>query len=182
MEHVIRPMERADWGEVVEIFFQGIQSNNSTFHTECPTYEEWDAIHVKDCRLVIEDKSEVVGFAVLTPYSSRECYKGVADVSLYIDYDHQHGGFGTALLEALIIESEKCAYWTLQSSIFETNVASIKLHENCGFRLVGVRERLGKDRFGVWRNVVLMERRIQTDKAGGCDCDQIKKLQAEKAE
>ena len=182
MSHIIRPMEREDWGEIVEIFFQGIQSNNSTFHTDCPTYEEWDAIHTKNCRLVIEDKAEVVGFAALTPFSSRECYKGVASVSIYIDGDHQHQSFGTELLEALVAESEKCGYWTLEASIFETNTASINLHKHCGFKVVGVRERLGKDRFGVWRSVVLMERRIQTDIAGGCDCDAIKKLQAQKAE
>ena len=182
MEHIVRPRERGDWGEIVEIFFQGIQSNNSTFHYECPSYEEWDAIHTKDCRLVIEDGDEVVGFAALTPFSSRECYKGVASVSIYIDGDHQHGGYGTELLSALVAESEKCGYWTLEASIFETNAPSIKLHEKCGFRVVGVRERLGKDRFGVWRSVVLMERRIQTDKAGGCDCAQMKKAQAEQAE
>ena len=182
MSHIIRPMERDDWSEVVEIFFQAISSNQSTFHTDCPAYEEWDAMHTKDCRLVIEDAGEVVGFAALTPYSGRECYKGVAEVSIYIDSDHQHHEFGSELLNALVEESIKCGYWTLCSNIFETNVASIKLHEKCGFRVVGVRERLGKDRFGAWRSVVLMEHRIQTDIAGGCDCDAIKKLAAQKAE
>ncbi len=180
MSHVIRPMERDDWSQVIEIFYQGIQTNNSTFRSECPSYAEWDAGHTKDCRLVIEDDFDVVGWAALTPVSARECYKGVAEVSIYLDSDHIGKGFGTELLAALLVDSEKAGYWTIESHIFETNIASVKLHQKCGFRTVGVRERIGKDRFGVWRSVVLMEHRIQSDKDGGCDCAMIKAMHGQK--
>lgn len=182
MEHIIRPMEQSDWPQVIEIFYQGIQSNNSTFRTECPSYEEWDASHTRDCRLVIEDDFDVVGWAALSPISARECFNGVAEVSIYLDADHSGKGFGTELLQALVDESVKAGYWTIESRIFETNTASIKLHEKCGFRTVGIRERLAKDRFGVWRSLVLMEHRIQTDKAGGCDCAMVKDMQKQSCE
>ena len=177
MVYEIRSMDKSDWGEVVEIFFQGIQTNMATFEYTCPTYETWDAAHLPFGRLVAELDSEVIAWAALKPYSARECYKGVAELSIYVDNDHKRRGVGEALLKALVDEAVKMGIWTVQSSIFQENVASIKLHEKCGFRNVGYRERLGKDRFGVWRSVILMEYRIQTDKAGGCDCDMIKKLQ-----
>ncbi len=174
MDIKIRPMEQDDWGEVIEIYFQGIQTNMATFETSCPSYELWDAAHLASCRLVAEVDYSVVGWAALLPYSPRECYAGVAELSIYIDADHRQSNVGETLLTALIVESEKCGFWSLQSAIFEENLASIRLHEKCGFRKVGYRERLGKDRFGMWRNVVIMEHRIQTDIAGGCDCDMAK--------
>lgn len=174
MSILIRPMKKDDWGEVLEIYFQGIQSNMATFELSCPSYEDWDKKHLPACRLVAEADYEVVGWAALLPFSARECYRGVAELSVYVDSDHKRQGVGEALLEALIAESEKEGFWSLQSVIFQENVPSIKLHEKCGFRTLGYRERLAKDRFGAWRSVVLMERRIQTDIAGGCDCDLAK--------
>jgi phosphinothricin acetyltransferase len=92
-------------------------------------------------------------------------------VSIYIDPGAQGKGIGTRLLQALIQESEKQGFWTLQSGIMQNNLASIRLHERCGFRMVGYRERIGRDRFGVWRNTVLMERRSPADGFGGaCTC------------
>ena len=179
MAVIVRPMERDDWAEVLEIYYQGIQTNMATFETECPSFEKWDEAHRPDCRLVAEEDCEVIGFAVLSPVSQRAVYKGVAEVSLYIDVDHRHSGVGEQLLLSLLKESENSGYWSIESHIFEENLPSLGLFEKCGFRRVGVRERLGKDRFGVWRSIVIYEHRIQSDKAGGCDCDLVKKGGAE---
>ena len=181
MEYAIRPMETDDWGEVVEIFYQGIQTNNATFHTSCPSYDEWDKSHLKQCRFVAEADCEVVGWVALSPYSNRECYKGVASLSIYIDTNHRGKGVGKLLLNKLLEESENAGFWTIQAGILETNSASLALHEKCGFRRVGYHERIAKDRFGIWRNVVIMEHRITTDIAGGCDCEMIKAMRAESA-
>lgn len=180
MDYIIRQMKPDDWGEIVEIYSQGVQSNVATFNIYCPSYEEWDGAHTKDCRLVAEYDSEIVGWAALSPTSKRECYKGVAEDSIYIDVNHCGKGLGTKLLSALIEESEKCGYWTVQAHIIQNNPASIRLHEKCGFRMVGFRERIAKDRFGMWRNTVIMEHRITKDIAGGCDCEMIKAMQKEK--
>jgi len=182
MEFTIRPMERSDWGEVVDIYYQGIQTNVATFNISCPSYEEWDLDHVKTCRLVAESDSEVIGWAALSQVSSRECYKGVAEVSIYMDTDYRGKGVGEKLLNALLKESETADFWTVQSSVIQNNTASIKLHEKCGFRTVGYRERIAKDRFGMWRNTVIMEHRITKDIAGGCDCDAVKAMQKEQQE
>lgn len=176
MDYIIRPMKKEDWGEVVEIYFQGIQTNMATFETACPSYDIWDKDHLPVCRFVAEVDCEVVGFTALLPFSNRECYKGVAEVSIYIDSNHKGMGLGEALMNATLECSEKEGFWSIQSVVFEENLPSIKLHEKCGFRKLGYRERLGKDRFGVWRSCVLLEHRIQTDKAGGCDCDMVKNL------
>ena len=174
MDIAIRPMQLDDWSDVIEIYYQGIQSNMATYETSCPSYEDWDAAHLPVCRLVAEIDCDVVGWAALLPFSSRECFKGVAELSVYIDTNHKQKGVGEALVSAMIDESTKQGIWSLQSVIFEENIPSLKLHEKCGFRTIGHMERLGKDRFAMWRNVVLMEHRIQTDKAGGCDCDMVK--------
>lgn len=181
MGYNVRPMKKDDWSEVVEIFYQGMQTDNATFNTSCPTYEEWDANHIKECRLVAEYDGEVAGWAALSPYSSRECYKGVATVSIYIDTNHRGKGVGKMLLNKLVEESENSGFWTIQSNIFQTNEASIRLHEKCGFRMVGFLERIAKDRFGMWRNTVIMEHRITKDKDGGCDCEMVKAMRAESA-
>ena len=182
MEYTVRPMELDDWSEVVEIYYQGIQTNNATFNTSCPSFEEWDKAHIEECRLVAQLDGEVVGWAALCRYSQRECYKGVAEVSVYVDINHRGRGVGALLLGTLVTESEDAGYWTLQSSIMQTNIPSIKLHEKCGFRSVGFRERIAKDRFGVWRNTVIMEHRITKDIAGGCDCELVRAMQKERAE
>lgn len=179
MEYKIRPMEKDDWGEVVEIYYQGMQSNISTFNTSCPSYEEWDKAHIRQCRLVADSDGEVVGWAALMPVSSRECFKGVAELSIYIDINHCRRGLGEKLMRAILEESEKCGYWTIMSVIIQENTASIRLHEKCGFRTVGYRERIAKDRFGMWRNTVIMDHRITSDIAGGCDCEMVRAMQRE---
>ena len=125
----------------------------------CPSFDEWDATYLKDCRLVSVLDGKVVGWIAIRPTSTREAYWGVVEVSIYIDDAYQGQGVGTALLNALIEESEKCGFWTLYSAIFSINTASIALHKKCGFREIGYRERITKDRFGNWQNTTIMERR-----------------------
>lgn len=159
MKFNVRPMDKADWPQISEIYQQGMDTNQATFQYECPTYKDWNASHLELCRLVITGHGRVVGWAALSPVSSRPVYAGVAEVSIYMGTDFHGAGLGTRLLEALIASSEESGIWTLQSGIMRDNAASIHVHEKCGFRLVGHREKIGRDRFGVWRDTVLMERR-----------------------
>ncbi|HEX3075372.1 MAG TPA: GNAT family N-acetyltransferase [Lachnospiraceae bacterium] len=143
MDIKIRDMEDKDMQSEMEIYKQGIDSGKATFQTEAPSIEDWDKGHVKDCRLVaVNECDEVVGWVALSATSSRCVYKGVAEVSIYISGSSRGKQIGTRLLNAIIEESERKGYWTLQSGIFEINEASIQLHKRCGFRIVGVRERV----------------------------------------
>jgi L-amino acid N-acyltransferase YncA len=123
-----------------------------------PSWEKFDAGHLRHSRLVARDGTGVLGWAALSPVSSRRVYAGVAEVSIYVADDSRGRGIGRALLEELIRQSEKHGMWTLQAGIFPENVASIRLHKALGFREVGRRERMGQmgDR---WRDTVLLERR-----------------------
>ena len=157
---MIREMQKADWNRVSEIYQQALLEGKSTFNTVCPDYDEWDNNHIKDCRYVAEIDNMVVGWIAISPTSSREAYKGVVEVSIYIDNKYQGSGIGTKLLKKLCNESEKRGYWYLYVAIFSINRPSIELHKKCGFREIGYRERIAKDRFGKWQNTVLMERRL----------------------
>lgn len=159
MVYPIKEMRETDWDQVKEIYQQGMDTNLATFQTECPSYEEFDQSHLEDCRFVAVDGDTIVGWTALTAVSNRCVYRGVAEVSVYVRDSYKGKQIGTQLLNHLIGKSEEYGIWTLQSGIMEDNPASIRLHEKCGFRMVGYRERIGKDRYGVWRNTVLMERR-----------------------
>jgi L-amino acid N-acyltransferase YncA len=154
----IDPMQPEDWPLVKTIYEEGIATGQATFETEAPEYESWDAAHLHDCRLVAKMDETVVGWAALSPVSSRCVYGGVAEVSVYIAASAREQGVGRTLLTALINASEQAGWWTLQSTTFRENIASIGLHKACGFREVGIRERIGQHH-GVWRDTVLMERR-----------------------
>lgn len=156
----IREMRESDAARVLDIYKQGIESGISTFTAECPSYAEWDENHCKVCRFVYEIDGEVVGWVVVAPTSKRERYCGVVEVSLYIDDKYFHRGIGTALLDHLIEKAPGFGFWCLYSAILETNPRSIALHEKCGFRRIGYRERIAKDRHGEWRNTVIMEKRL----------------------
>ncbi len=156
---IIRAMTSDDWAAVRSIYEEGIATENATFETETPDWENWDAGHLKTCRVVgLDDSSKVVGWAALTPVSSRCVYSGVGEVSVYVAQSARGQGYGRLLLQRLVTNSEDGGIWTLQSGILAENEPSIRLHLTCGFRLVGKRERLGKLN-GQWRDVVLMERR-----------------------
>lgn len=159
MEIAIRAMVKEDWESVAEIFQEGIELRTATFSKHVPSYEEWDALHKKDCRLVAVDGGTVIGWAALSPYSHRPAYYGVAEASIYIRSGYRGKQVGSRLFQALIDESEKQGYWTLISKIIEINEASILLHEKLGFRRIGYHERIAQDQSGVWQNTVLMERR-----------------------
>jgi phosphinothricin acetyltransferase len=158
MQWTIEPMQDSDWPAVREIYREGIETGDATFQTEAPEWAEWDANHLRHSRLVARDADAAGGWAALSPVSRRECYAGVAEVSIYVAAAHRGQGLGGRLLSMLVAESEAKGIWTLQAAIFPENVASIALHERLGFRQVGVRERIGQ-REGRWRDTVLLERR-----------------------
>ena len=141
------------------IFEEGIATREATFETEVPSWEDWDGAHLS-LRLVAEEDGEVVGWAALSPYSARECYRGVAESSVYIAERVRGRGIGRALIERLVRDSEEAGFWTLQAGVFPENEESLALHRRCGFRVVGVRERIGR-LDGEWRDVVLLERRSE---------------------
>lgn len=151
-------MKPDDWEQVRSIFLEGIATGYTTFETDAPSWEKWDAGHLQFARLVARWGDRVLGWAALSPVSKRDAYRGVAELSVSIEEQCRGQGIGRALLEALIEESERNDIWTLQAAIFPENTASVKLHLRCGFREVGRRERIGKLN-GSWRDTLLFERR-----------------------
>ncbi|MGB8919163.1 MAG: N-acetyltransferase family protein [Candidatus Sulfotelmatobacter sp.] len=161
MDYPILPMQPENWPAVREIYREGIATGNATFESELPDWEKWDNNHRKDCRLIARKEEQVLGWAALSPVSGRRVYAGVAEVSVYVAVAARGTGVGKSLLQALIAESELHGLWTLQAGIFRENAASVALHKSCGFREVGVRQRIGK-LGGTWRDVLLLERRSAT--------------------
>jgi L-amino acid N-acyltransferase YncA len=155
---MIRAMQDADWPSVKAIYEEGIATGHATFEKNAPSRELWDTSHLRDCRLVYEEAGQVLGFAALSPVSDRCVYGGVAEVMVYVAAAARGKGVGKALLAALAEASEAKGLWTLQAGIFPENKVSVALHEKCGYRIVGVREKLGQ-MDGVWRDVLLLERR-----------------------
>jgi phosphinothricin acetyltransferase len=153
----IRALRPDDWPAVRGIYEEGIRGGDATFETETPSWKRWDAAH-PELRLVAERVGVVAGWAALSPASARRCYRGVGEVSVYVAERVRGEGLGRALLAELVERSEQAGCWTLTAGVFPENEASVRLHEACGFRQVGVRERLG-EAGGVWRDVVLLERR-----------------------
>jgi L-amino acid N-acyltransferase YncA len=153
-------MQRDDWEAVRNIYQEGIAGGNATFETKVPRWQKWNIHHLPACRLVARSQGRVIGWAALSPVSDRYVYRGVCEVSIYVAASFRGRGVGKALLEQLVREAEEAGIWTLQAGIFPENVASIALHESCGFRQVGNRERIGQtqDR---WRDVIFLERRSQ---------------------
>jgi L-amino acid N-acyltransferase YncA len=151
-------MRAEDWPAVAAIYAAGIATGNATFEIAVPDYAAWDSAHLPHPRLVARAGDGVGGWAALSPVSARHVYRGVAESTIYIGEAERGRGLGGELLRALIAESEAAGIWTLQAGIFAENEASIALHARCGYRVVGTRERIGS-LHGVWRDVVLMERR-----------------------
>jgi L-amino acid N-acyltransferase YncA len=155
-------MTVADWPRVCSIYQAGIATGNATFETSAPTEDAWDRSHLESHRLVAEDEiGSILGWAALSSVSDRCVYGGVAENSIYIRPDARGSGIGNALLTALIASSESAGIWTLQTGIFPENLASLALHQRCGFRIIGTRRRIGKLN-GVWRDTLLLERRSVT--------------------
>ena len=158
MGFFIRAMRSDDWPAVRNIYSEGIATGNATFETEIPEWSRWDQSHLHDCRLIAQHSEQILGWAALSPVSSRRVYSGVAEVSVYVAAETRGHGVGKMLLQSLVEHSERCGMWTLQAGIFPENAASIALHKSCGFREVGLRRKLGQ-RGGVWKDVLLLERR-----------------------
>jgi len=154
----ITDLAPADWSRVQEIYAAGMETGQATFETAVPDWEEWDGNHLPTVRLVAREGGEIVGWAALSPVSERPAYAGVAEVSIYVDPLRFGEGFGTILMAALVDASETAGIWTLQSSVFRENGATMALHTNHGFRQIGFRERVAQHH-GVWRDTVILERR-----------------------
>jgi phosphinothricin acetyltransferase len=155
-------MTPTDWPQVREIYEQGLASGNATFETTAPDWEQWDAGHLPASRLVAREGGNILGWAALSPVSKRQVYRGVAEVSVYVRDSARGQGLGFKLLSRLVGESERAGIWTLQASIFPENQASVAIHQRCGFRIVGIRERIARHH-GRWRDTVIMERRAAPD-------------------
>lgn len=155
----LRTFQPADWDEVCRIYRQGMDSNLATFESEIPPYSKWDAGHLPFGRLVAVDDGKVAGWVMLSPFSARRCFTGVAEVSIYIADEAKRCGAGSLLLMGEIAASEQNGVWTLQSGIMSNNAPSLALHRKCGFREIGLREKIARDPHGEWRDMILMERR-----------------------
>lgn len=155
---IIKHITEKDWPLVATIYEQGIATGIATFETDVPSWEKWDATHLPRLRYAAWSENQLLGWAALAPVSNRPVYRGVAEVSIYIDSHYMRQGVGSKLLDLIIIESEKEGYWTLQSGIFPENKASISLHTKMGFRIIGYREKIAQ-RHERWHDNILMERR-----------------------
>ncbi len=143
---------------VARIYGEGLQTGTATFETTIPNWEKWDAGHLSFGRILAVEADDYLGWASLSPVSSRCVYGGVAEVSVYVSDSARGKGVGEFLLKKLIEISEENNIWTLQSGIFRDNIASHKLHIKCGFREIGFKEKVGQLR-GIWKDNVLLERR-----------------------
>jgi L-amino acid N-acyltransferase YncA len=158
----IRDLRPGDWPEVAAIYAEGIATGHATFETDVPSWAVWDGVHSHTPRLVATapETEKVVGWAAVAPASRRQVYQGVAEISLYVAAGVRGQGVGTALLEAFTDAADRAGIWTLETSVFPENEASLALLGRGGFRVVGRRERIGKHN-GIWRDTVLLERRSE---------------------
>jgi len=152
----IEEMQPSDWPACARIYEEGLDVG--TFENEVPSWDAWDATHLDSPRLIAREHGAVLGWAALAPFSDRRCYRGVAEDSVYVGWAARGRGVGRALLQELVRRSDDEGVWTIQAGIMEGNDASVALHAACGFRVVGTRERIAQ-KHGIWRDVVLMERR-----------------------
>ena len=158
MDYSVEQMRADDWEQVRSIYLEGVATGNATFETDAPSWESWDAGHLRTGRLVARGAGGVLGWAALSPVSKRAAYRGVAELTLSVAERCRGRGVGRSLLEALIAESERDGIWTLQAAVFPENTASVRLHLRCGFRQVGRRERIGELN-GASPDTLLFERR-----------------------
>jgi L-amino acid N-acyltransferase YncA len=154
----IEPMSPDDWPAVRSIYQEGIFGGDATFEMEVPSWDEWNQSHMQIARLVARIDLAIVGWAALRPVSTRKCYRGVAEVSVYVTGQLQRQGLGRSLLREMIRVAEENGIWTLQGSVFPENHLSLRMCEACGFRQVGRRKHIAKLN-GLWRDTILVERR-----------------------
>jgi len=151
-------LEEKHWREVAKIYQDGIDTKEATFRTQVPDWEDWNKTHHQHSRFVLLENEHVLGWCAISSVSKREAYKGVAEVSVYVSLKYIGKGIGNKLMRALITSSEDNGIWTLYSSLFPENIASVNLHLKNGFRKTGIREKIAKQD-GTWRDTVLYERR-----------------------
>ena len=151
-------INKTNYNQVARVYQEGISTGLATFETNVPTWESWNLAHIENCRIAISLKNEIVAWGALSPVSKREVYKGVAEVSVYVAEKSRGKGIGEIVLNKLVNESEQVGIWTLQAGIMRDNLPSIKLHEKCGFRTIGYREKIGS-LYGEWKDNIIMERR-----------------------
>ncbi|MBE3569622.1 MAG: N-acetyltransferase [Bacillales bacterium] len=156
----IRSFRKEDWLQVKEIYEQGIVTGKATFETSAPSFEKWKSTIASNLCLVAEDEESIQGWCKISNVSDRCVYGGVGEVSVYVRDGSRGRGVGKLLLQTMIKESEARGYWTLSAGVFPENIPSLRLHQSVGFHEVGIRQRIGKLK-GVWRDVVLLERRSQ---------------------
>lgn len=167
----IRSMTASDWPVVEEIYRQGIEEGEATFETQTPTWEAFDAARIGEPRLVaVDDEGRVGGWAAASPVSTRVAYRGVVEHSVYVHRDVRGRGLGRLLLDAFVVACDRAGFWTIQSSVFPENTASLRVHASAGFRVIGVRERIALSERGAhagqWRDTVLIERRSRVNGTG----------------
>ncbi len=151
-------LKESHYPEVAAIYREGLDTGFASFETEVPSWEVWNQKFLATCRFVAVDGQKVIGWAALNPVSKRLVYSGVAENTVYVAASQRSTGIGRKLLNHLVTASEKSGFWTLQAAIFPQNTASLKLHQACGFRVVGLREKIGK-RNGEWYDNIFLERR-----------------------
>jgi phosphinothricin acetyltransferase len=156
----VRDLRSQDWPEVAQIYTEGIATDDATFETDVPSWAVWDGAHTPRPRLVATIDDGVVAWAAVTPVSARRVYEGVAEISLYVKESARSQGIGRTLLTEFVRASDDAGIWTLQTSVFPENEASLRLLARGGFRIVGRRQRIGKQH-GRWRDTVLLERRSE---------------------
>jgi phosphinothricin acetyltransferase len=155
----IRAMENSDGMKVLAVYAEALKSDDATYEANVPTWGEWSTMHLPSHRFVAVESSKTIrGWAALSRFSERREYAGVVECYTYVRVDARGTGVGTALLDTLVKATEAQGLWTLQAHIFPENEAALRLYQKAGFRVVGVRERIGRHR-GVWRDMLLLERR-----------------------
>jgi len=155
---MIRNLKDSDAGAVLEIYRQGLDSGEASFESEPPDWATWKQKYLPFCRLAWDEDGQLQGWATLAPVSARDCYRGIAEISIYVSGEHLGKGIGSRLMAALVETSESEGIWSLYSSIFPENHATLRLHLRHGFREVGFRERIARHN-GRWRNTLILERR-----------------------
>jgi L-amino acid N-acyltransferase YncA len=156
---VVRALVPSDWADVARIYGEGLATGVATFETELPSWETWNGAHLPAPRLVAARDGVVVGWVAVSPVSRRPAYRGVVEHSIYVDASVRRGGVGRTLLAALVADAPTHGIWTIQTSIIDSNEASLRLHETLGFRIVGRRERIAQ-LDGAWRDTLLLELRL----------------------
>lgn len=163
MTFLVRAMEDEDKACVLRIYGEGIDTGQATFTSELPTWEEWDETYLRTCRFVATQNDVVTGWAALKSVSTRTVYSGVTDISIYVAGPQHGNGIGKLMMASLIERSEAIGIWTIRAHMFPESQVSERLHRSFGFKKIGICEKAGKMENGplrgVWRDVLLMERR-----------------------